>query len=181
MKNLTTKLVKVMNETKRVAKNGRNDFHKYDYVTEADILEAVRENLVNNNVFIFTSVVQTQKEGDMTSVMTLHTLVDGDSGESMEVRGMGQGQDKGDKGSNKAITSAMKYMLMKMFLIPTGDDVEASDADGKSTGGPKVKAVAAVPAAGAAKSTYGFSNRAKATAAAPKVVAQPETDTDDSF
>lgn len=167
MKNIASKLVKIMNETKRVAKNGRNEFHKYDYVTEADVLEAVRENLVKNNVFIFSSVVSTQKEADMTTVLMNHTIVDGDSGESMEVRSLGQGQDKGDKGSNKAITSAIKYFLMKNLLIPTGDDVEATDAEGKSTGGAKVRAVPAakVEAASGEKKTYGFSSRAKAAPA----------------
>lgn len=176
MKNLTTKLVKIMAETKRVAKNGRNDFHKYDYVTEADVLEAVREHLVKNNVFIYSSVMNSHKEGDMTSVQMKHTLVDGDSGEAMEVFSLGQGQDKGDKGSNKAVTSAIKYFLMKNLLIPTGDDVEATDSDGKATG--TLKAVAKTPAdkpATEAK-TYGFSGRAKAGAAASKAEAKVEAD-----
>src|SRR5699024_6730814 len=34
------------------------------------------------------------------------------------------GQDAGDKAVYKAITGATKYALMKVFMIPTGDDPE---------------------------------------------------------
>lgn len=163
MKNLASKLVKVMNETQRVAKNGNNTFHGYKYATEADVSEAVREVLVKYNVFIFSSVVMSHKEGDLTSVQMEHTIVDGDSGELYKVLSMGQGQDKGDKGANKAITAATKYFMMKCFLIPTGDDPEATDENGKSTG-PKTLAVAKTTKASEDKTDappkkYGFSGK----------------------
>ena len=41
--NLVQKLAGVMADVKHVPKNGRNDFHKYDYATEADIADAVRD------------------------------------------------------------------------------------------------------------------------------------------
>lgn len=181
MKNIAGKLVKVMGELKRVAKNGRNEFHKYDYVTEADIMDAVREQLVKNNVAFTTSVEFTNKEGDITSVMTRHMFIDADSGEIIEVKGFSHGQDKGDKAAAKAITSATKYALMKTFMISTGDDIEATDAEGKSTGN-KVSAVKAVPSTvdSSVKKTYGFSARPKAATAIAKA---PETEmnTDDNF
>ena len=130
---LASKMVKILSETKRIAKNGRNEFHKYDYVTEADVLEAVRDVLVKHNVFIYTSVMGTDKNADMTSVVMEHTIVDADTNEKQVVKSFGQGQDKGDKGGPKAITSANKYFLLKTFLLPTGDDPEASDESGKST------------------------------------------------
>lgn len=134
MKSLPKKLVKVTGSIKRVGKDGRNDFHKYDYVKEADILEAVRDALVKENVLMSTSVKFSQKDGDLTSVVTEHTFYDGDSEESLMIQGFGQGIDKsGDKGGPKAITSATKYALMKFFMIPTGDDPEATDENGKST------------------------------------------------
>lgn len=157
MKNLVTKLVRVMANVKRVAKNGTNTFQHYQYVTEADILDAVRENLIKENVFVFSSVIGSHKDGDLTSVQVKNTFVDGDSGETMEVHSMGQGSDKLDKGSNKAITSASKYLFMKNFLISTGDDPEATDETGKATG---PKAVKIVPADATPKK-YGFSGRAK--------------------
>jgi hypothetical protein len=134
-------------------------------------MDAVREELTKQNVMLFTSVIQTHKEGDLTSVVTLHTFVDGDSGESFEIRGFGQGKDNSDKGGPKAITSAVKYSLMKTLLMSTGDDPEATDETGKKTGTVKAKAEAKAPA-----KTYGFSNRAKAPVEAPKLVTQASTD-----
>ena len=159
MKNLTTKLIRVMSNIKRVAKNGTNSFHGYDYVTEGDILEAVRENLIKEGVFIFSSVVASHKEGDLTSVQVKNTFVDSETGESMEVMSLGQGQDKGDKGSNKALTAASKYFLMKNFLISTGEDPEATDEAGKSTA-PKEDR----------PKKFGFSNKKTAAVLKPVVV-----------
>jgi len=173
VKNLTAKLVKVMAETKRVAKNGRNEFHKYDYVTESDVLEAVRDVLVKHNIFIYSSVIGTDKNQDMTSVVMEHTLVDSDSGEFMKVKSFGQGQDKGDKGGNKAVTASTKYFLMKNLLLPTGDDPEATDETGKSTGPKAVKLATNTLDTNnadnpiAAPKKYGFSGKPKAIAATP--------------
>ena len=47
---------------------------------------------------------------------------------------IGQGEDAGDKGANKALTAAVKYILMKTFLIPTGED---ADGDAPSAETPK--------------------------------------------
>ena len=133
MKNLTLKLTKVMSAVGRIKKNGFNSFHNYAYVTEADILEALRGELEKEHVFIFNSVESITKENDLTTVVVNNIIVDGDSGENITVKSVGVGQDKGDKGVYKAITGATKYFLMKNFLIPTGDDPEASDENGKST------------------------------------------------
>ena len=144
MKSLTSKLVKVMAEVKYVQKSGYNAFHKYAYATEADVLDKVRESLTKHNVFIFQSVEGVTKEGELTTAQVKYTIVDGDSGESMTVMSAGSGADKSDKGIYKAITGASKYFLLKNFMVATGDDPEASDAQGKST---NVTVTQAVPGA----------------------------------
>lgn len=142
-KGLAAKLVKVMAKAEMVKKTGRNDFQKYDYATEADVLKEVRSTLVEQNVFIFSSVEGSHKEGDLTTVRVKNTFVDADTGESYSVLSLGQGSDKGDKGSNKAITAASKYFFLKNFLLPTGDDSEATDVEGKATK-PKLASVTTV-------------------------------------
>ena len=132
-KNLYQKILTVMEAVDRVEKRGRNEFHKYDYVLEADLIEAVRKTLIEEGVFVFASVVEERtstagtedKPKQITSVKTKYKFVNVDNPEeSEEVLGFGQGEDQGDKGGYKAITGAMKYFLMKTFLIPTGDDPE---------------------------------------------------------
>lgn len=125
---LITKLVSVMKEVDRVPKNGRNEFHGYQYALERDIVDAVRGRLAGLGVFITTSVASAAKQGDLTEITTEHTFHDAETGESLTVTGYGQGQDKGDKGGYKAITGAIKYFLLKNFLIATGDDPEHDDA-----------------------------------------------------
>ena len=44
-RSLVRKLAEVMAAVERVPKNGRNEFHKYDYATESDITTAVRAEL----------------------------------------------------------------------------------------------------------------------------------------
>lgn len=137
-RSLITKLCKIMSEVDRIAKNGRNDFHKYDYVMEADLVDAVRDKLSRENVFLFSNVDElsftdkkTSKGGDttVTTAKVTFTFVDGDSGEERSFTYYGQGEDPADKGAYKAFTGAVKYALMKTFLVPTGDDPENDEND----------------------------------------------------
>jgi hypothetical protein len=50
--------------------------------------------------------------------------IDSDSGEVFAVQAVGTGKDNADKGAYKAYTGASKYVLMKTFLLATGDDPE---------------------------------------------------------
>ena len=50
IKNITKKLVKVMEDVAHVQKNGTNAFHSYQYATAADVLEKVNEALVEKGV-----------------------------------------------------------------------------------------------------------------------------------
>lgn len=123
-KTLFGKLAEVMGAVNRVAKHGRNDFHKYDYATEADIVEAVRGELSARKVVLIPSIAEWTQNGTLTALSVDFTFIDGESGESHTSRWLGMGDDKGDKGAYKAMTGATKYFLLKTFLIPTGDDPE---------------------------------------------------------
>jgi hypothetical protein len=134
---LAKKLAGVLIKINRVPKSGYNDFHRYKFVTESDLSDAVRENLGEAGVFIFTNVEEitqtpgpktnSNKEQTLTRVKLSHTFVDGDSGESHTVFSYGEGMDGADKGIYKAITGATKYFLYKNFLISTGDDPERTN------------------------------------------------------
>lgn len=130
---LFRKLAEVMGEIGYVEKRGRNDFHKYDYVTEADLVEAVRAKLAERHVALIPSVqaiserpykTDRGKESVVTTVTIAFAFVDGETGAMYRTEWAGQGDDPADKGLYKAYTGAVKYFLMKTFLIPTGDDPE---------------------------------------------------------
>lgn len=121
---LYAKLAQVTAEVGYVQKRGYNDFHKYAYVTEADLVDAVREKLAARNVILIPSAPSVTREGNLTTVTMSFTFCDGDSNQTLTAEWAGTGEDKGDKGLYKAYTGAVKYFLMKTFLIPTGDDPE---------------------------------------------------------
>lgn len=139
---LHTKMSEVMTAIDRIPKRGRNDFHRYDYARETDVSDAIRRELSARGVAVYTSstLIEAREWRTVKDKPTLivfvevsMTFVDGESGEDFTVRGVGSGDDSSDKGAYKAITGGVKYLLMKTFLIPTGDDPEASDPDGNAT------------------------------------------------
>jgi hypothetical protein len=136
---LIRKLAEVMAAVERVPKRGHNDFHRYDYATEADIVAVVRQELAKRQIMLIPQVnsherieLGNNKKGDPQHPVTLlhmtFTFVDGETGETEQRTWMGSGQDGGDKGLYKAMTGAAKYFLMKTFLMPTGDDPERVSA-----------------------------------------------------
>lgn len=124
---LISKLAAVMSEIDRVPKRGENKHFQYKYAMEADIVDAVRKHLADRHVMLVPSVESVIKDGKLTTVMMTFTFHDGDSGETLTVNWAGVGEDAADKGIWKAITGAVKYVLAKTFLMPTGDDPEQDE------------------------------------------------------
>lgn len=114
-----------------VSKSGRNDYHKYDYATEADIVREVRTALATEGICWLPSVVSASaeevpgsKRGERITTVELEIAWCHSGGGVHLSRWRGQGADSSDKGYYKAYTGAIKYALLKTFLIPTGDDPE---------------------------------------------------------
>jgi hypothetical protein len=130
---LVRKLSEVMAVVDRIPKNGENKHHGYKYATESDITDAVRAELARRQLIVVPSAVDCKEQpiGDkgqrvFTQKMRF-TVMDGESGESLSFEMYGQGSDSLDKGAFKSTTGAVKYALLKLFLIPTGDDPERDE------------------------------------------------------
>ena len=133
LKQLATKMTNVMKDVGYIKKAGRNEFHGYNYATEADIAAAFSKALHAHNVFMFSNILERsctiyktrgQKDSFLVTVKLEVTFVDADSGESFSSTFYGDGSDPDDKGVYKATTGALKCALMKTFLVATGDDPE---------------------------------------------------------
>ena len=134
MQKIAKKFVEVMRECSHVAKNGTNDFHKYKYATAADVLEKVNASLTKHGL---ASVVTpnllnmqqvTTAKGNVEQLATVEvsvTLIDAESGETLMLKGLGSGQDSGDKSVAKAQTMGLKYCYLNSLAIATNDDPEA--------------------------------------------------------
>ena len=134
MKHIAGKIVKIMEECSVVKKNGTNDFHHYKYTTSADVLEKVNAALVKNKVasIVLPEVIDSNDvvtgRGNTEHLVTVKvtiTLIDTESGESIQIAGTGSGQDGGDKAVMKAQTAAIKYAYLLSLAISTNDDPEA--------------------------------------------------------
>jgi len=141
MKNIAGKLVKVMEECSGIRKNGQNAYHHYQYVVSSDVLEKVNASLVKQKIAsvvlpeILDSTDVTTNKGTTEHLVTVRvniTLLDGDSGESVVLVGIGSGQDAGDKAVMKAQSAAIKYAYMLSLAISTTDDPEADSRTDES-------------------------------------------------
>lgn len=132
---LYKKIAAVTAAVSRIPKNGKNTFHNYKYATESDITDGLRDLLQEHGLaFLPPSVINwersetTKKNGDrgddLTRVQLQFGLACTETGEVFTAMFWGEGQDGGDKGFYKSYTGAVKYFLMKTFLIATGDDPE---------------------------------------------------------
>ena len=132
---LALKISHIMAQVQRIPKNGYNDYHQYQYVTEADVTDTLRGMMADAHVVLFPEVLTVSRTGELTTVWMRFTLIDADSGERHSVQWPGEGQDKNDKGIPKAITAATKYFLLKTFQLSAGDDPEGDSSTDSRTGG----------------------------------------------
>ncbi len=133
MKNILTKLNLIMSEVQYIKKDKTNAFFNYKYASEQAIKETLQPLLVKHKVILQTTFTNPKREvyitakgarGALTDIDVSYKFWDVESGESLDGTFCGTGDDGADKGTYKAITGAIKYILTSTFLIPTGDDPE---------------------------------------------------------
>lgn len=131
---IAKKLVNVMIECGHIAKNGLNSYHQYKYATAEDVLLKVNSALTKNKIAsivipeIASMVDVANLKGNTEHLVTVNVqikLIDSESGECVDLFGIGSGQDAGDKAVMKAQTAAIKYAYMMSLCIATSDDPEA--------------------------------------------------------
>lgn len=123
------KLLAVQKAVDTIPKRGYNDYHKYHYATEADILGV--KNIMNQQGVVVLSNMIHQETGfkpdgksGWAKVTLSFRLVDAETGECVETQFTGYAEDKADKAIYKATTGANKYFYLKYFGVATGDDPE---------------------------------------------------------
>ncbi len=154
------KLLLIMNDVAYIQKDKRNEFHKYNYASEAAIKEKLHEAMVDHGVLFLPQIIDVSereivkmKDGKpstsetLTTIKTVHRFVDVETGQYIEGQSYGTGIDSADKGLYKAIAGAIKYIMTSTFLISTGDDPED---DGKTNSKEAAKKVADQKLAGMA-------------------------------
>lgn len=145
---LAQKMLKVMEGIGEVPKHGHNDHYNYDYPLDADVMEALREQMIKHGLVIMPSVEEnevetrkTERKDGSTKVMYNTQIrlsikvIDVETGAAAQMYWSGEASDNQDKGLYKAYTSAIKYWALKTFLMSANDDVETADASTNSQSG----------------------------------------------
>ena len=146
MANIYQKINEVMKNIEYLAKDGKVEFGttKYKAISEEKVTTAVREQLVKQGIVIIPiqqessnkELIRTEKSVNMlTSVHVRYRIQNiDDVNDFIEVESNGTGVDTQDKGVGKAMTYAYKYMLLRTFAIPTGEDpdkISSAETDEK--------------------------------------------------
>lgn len=143
-RNLKQKLADVILSIGSVEPGGFNAFHKYKYFSDEQISALFKDKLASRNIIIVPQVLDYEvreyatdkdKHSFLTTMKIMWTIMDGDSDEEIIAVTVGQGDDPGDKGANKAMTGAFKYFLLKMGIIGAGSDAEADERTDHRTSG----------------------------------------------
>ena len=146
MANIYQKINEVMKNIEYLTKDDKVEFGttKYKAISEEKVTTAVREQLVKQGIVIIPikqesenkELIRTEKSVNMlTSVHVKYRIQNiDDVNDFIEVESNGTGVDTQDKGVGKAMTYAYKYMLLRTFAIPTGEDpdkISSAETDKK--------------------------------------------------
>lgn len=145
-KSVSAKILKMIKSVGVIPRNGWNERFKYKFTKETDVSDALRIACCEVGLVMIPtvhdvvySIVKSSSGADQyrASLMLKITLIDPDSGESIEMDFPGDAMDMQDKALAKAITSAHKYALIKLSMNGggEGDDIEhdeTNNAAGKS-------------------------------------------------
>lgn len=148
MSELAKAIVNVMKAVKNIEKNMSvgTGGSSYKGVADKDVKYQIGQAMAENGLCIIPTGIESslsverwtedtsygpkQKQQVFNEVKTTYKLMH-ISGESIDVVGSGHGVDSMDKAAGKATTYALKYALLYLFMVPTGniDDADKTHSD----------------------------------------------------
>lgn len=135
------KIANILKETKAITKSEKNQQQGFKFRGIDNVMNELHELFAKNDVFIlqevqgFTTENRPTKSGG-TNTFTRATIkfcymtTDGSHVDTVNV---GEAMDSGDKGMNKAMSIALKYSLLQMFLIPTEEPKDPDETTPEET------------------------------------------------
>jgi hypothetical protein len=133
---LYQKVSQVMQDVGYLQKDDKVEFGntKYKAISEEKVTLAVRESLIKNKLIIIPVEQVHSREGNLSTVDTRYKIIDIETGDHEIIVSSGTGVDTQDKGVGKAMTYSYKYLLLRTFAIPTGEDpdkISSAELDSK--------------------------------------------------
>lgn len=114
-----------MQDVQYLAKDDRVEFKntRYKAISEEKVTSTMRKALLDHGLVVFPVEQERTRVGTITSVDVKYRLQNIDDPEDFVIiASAGDGADTQDKGAGKAMTYAFKYMFLRTFAIPTGED-----------------------------------------------------------
>lgn len=122
-----------MKTIERLQKDTDVDYNgkkQYSAMSEEKVTSTVRAMFVELGMVVYPIEQEVTKEGNITTTNTKYKMVNADNPEDYIIlASSGQGADTQDKGVGKAMTYSYKYMLLRSFAIPTGEDPDKIHSD----------------------------------------------------
>jgi hypothetical protein len=127
-------MAQILKEIEPVLKDKQMDAKAggYKYRSIDGVYDSLHKTFGQHQVFLLPEVVDKQYSDIVTSnekrqvncrVQVKYTFFAID-GSSISTIMPGEGNDSGDKATAKALSNALKYLLIQTFLIPTGEDTD---------------------------------------------------------
>lgn len=114
-------LALVMRDTTPVGKDQINQHQRYRFRGIDDLMSAVAGPMRTHGVFLVPEVLDRaeQQRGKMVNVtLTMRYRIYGPAGDWIEAVVPGEASDTADKATNKALSAALKYLLLQVLMVP---------------------------------------------------------------
>lgn len=122
---LHEKILAIMRDVQYLAKDDTVEFGKTKYkaLSEEKVTAIMRAEAIKYNIVVYPIEQRWERIGQISHVDVRYKIVNVDDPDDyIEVVSCGDGADTQDKGAGKAMTYAYKYMWLRTFALPTGED-----------------------------------------------------------
>ena len=117
------RMLAVMRDVAYVQKGEKLVNEQYRFVSHDAVVAALRPAMVKHGILMLCDTKQLIQEGNRTAVEMEISFVNADNAHNcITIASWGYGVDKQDKGPGKAVSYAVKYALLKSFMLETGED-----------------------------------------------------------
>lgn len=130
----------IMNDVEWIGKTQKNQQQGFFYRGIDQIYNDLQPKFAKHRVFITSEVLENNREERASksggillwTVLKVRFCFYTEDGSFISSIMIGEAMDSGDKSANKAMSVALKYCLMQLFLIPT-EDLKKNDNDGHTS------------------------------------------------
>jgi len=122
-------MTKIQKEVQSIAKTETNEQQRYNFRSIDQVYASLHDLLAKHNVFTVPEILSSESEERpsksggllITRILRIKYKFYAQDGSSFEAIVQGEGMDSGDKATNKAMSSAHKYLFLQVLSIPTSD------------------------------------------------------------